>query len=176
LKQKKPEPVDEAALERAALAYLNRFDSTVSNLKSVLLERVRRSDADAPRRAELERHISALLERYQSSRLLDDERFAKNVAEGLRARGASHRAIERKLRAKGVDASVLDAVLGAESNAKAELDAARRYVTRRLKSRPNDASDRRGRARLLAALARQGYGYDVARAAIGGPAADEEEF
>lgn len=174
MKRAKLAPLDEAALERAALAYLNRFDSTVDNLRKVLRAHLRCADLEAQRRAQLERYIASLLERYRSSQLLDDERFAKNAAARLRARGASRRAIERKLRHKGVDDAVLDAVLGDQSDARAELDAARHYVARRLKNKPADAHDRRGRARLLAALARQGYDYDVARAAVG-MAGDEDE-
>jgi regulatory protein len=162
-----PAPLDEATLERAALSYLERFDTTAKNLARVLRARIRRETLEPERAAALERSVDALLTRYRGSRLLDDERFAEHAADGLRRRGAGRRLIEQRLADKGVTPDVIAGVLHRERAEHPDVErvAALRFVERRLRARP-EALDARTRARLLAALGRQGYDYDVAREAL----------
>lgn len=169
-----PGTLDEDALRRAALRYLERFDSTASNLRRVLAQKVRRSaargvDVDLD---EATHWIDAIVARFESSGIVDDRRFAEAYARGQRERGASRRAISTKLGAKGVDSATANAVLDAlqkELGADAELAAARRFVKRkRLGPHRSKAGDaHRDRRRDLAALARAGYSFEVAKRALG---------
>ncbi|MEB2312451.1 MAG: RecX family transcriptional regulator [Sorangiineae bacterium] len=175
---RQPPPLDAALLDKAALAYLERFDSSADNLRRVLMARVRRAarseELDV---AALARHVDGLIERYRASGLLDDGRFAENVARGLRARGGSRRGIALKLRAKGVaEADIAAALSRAErDSAEPELEAAQRLVRRRRLGplRP-EAERAEKRSRDLAALMRAGFSYDVARRALGPSRADED--
>ena len=156
-------------LEKNALAYLNRFDSSAANLRKVLQRHIRRHarDADPQLVEEAERHAETIIERYQASGLLDDRRYASTIAWSLRERGSSAWAIEHKLAARGVDASAIrDAISDADKDCDedAELVSARRFARRRrLGPHRPDAERKARRDRDLGALARAGFSLDVAR-------------
>lgn len=167
--------ISRSGLERAALAYLDRFDCAVGKLRRYLQDRVRRAErggAEVPEGTD--EFISALLERYQSSGILNDERFAKNYAEQLRARGSSRRMIELKLRTKSLMASSIDAALEVAGAAQSELEAAQKLVRRR-KLGPYRAPEQRAeyRRKDLATLARAGFDFDTAARALGDDGSDE---
>jgi regulatory protein len=144
----------------------------------VLLGVVRRAErkgaVDVP---DAERMIDELVSRYVESGLIDERRYAETLASSLRRRGASGRAIRHKLVARGVPAGVVaEALEEADRDAgDPELDAARAFVKRRRLGQHRPAEERAARrARDLAALARAGFGFDVARRALGVEASDED--
>ena len=161
-------PLTPQALDDAALRYLNRFDCSVSKLRRHLRELVRKRGGDPA----LGEHIEALLERYRGSGLLNDERFANNLAGGLKSRGASRRMVEQKLRDRGVARDV--AQTAARESPGSDLDAARAYARRRrLGPHRPEAERAANRRKDLAALARQGFDYDTATRALGFGADDD---
>lgn len=169
-KTRSQKPLEPADLEALALRYLNRFDCSVQKLRTHLRQTVRRRGGDA---AELERHVEVLLERYQASGLLNDERFAENLAERLKARGGSRRAIVQKLRQRGIASGVAEA--SAPKSPGAELEAARAFVRRRrLGPHRPEAERLENRRRDLAALARNGFDHETAIRALGH--GDEDDF
>ena len=76
------------ALERAALRYLDQFDTSAENLRRVLERQVRRVQRQVePDLAERAFGIiEELIGRYKGSGLLNDERYAENLASSLRRR------------------------------------------------------------------------------------------
>lgn len=158
-----------------ALAYVNRFDASVGKLRAHLRQRAKKAGGAA----EAEAWIAELLERYQASGVLDDQRFARNLAAQLSARGKSSRAIVQKLAARGVPNDVTDGLMSArrQEQPDAELEAARSYVRKRRLGiyRSAEARDAH-RHKDLAALARQGFGFDIARKALGFGSSSDEEF
>lgn len=169
--RKVPRKVSAQSLENAALHYLGRFSASSAHLKRVLLRRVDRSlrvhggDADAARRL-----VDALIERFCRSGLLDDAAYAAGKARSLRRRGTSRSIIAKTLRAKGVSADQAEAAMAelavenGEEDGSGELAAAARLAQRKRLGpfRPKDArADLRQRD--MAALARAGFSYDVAR-------------
>ncbi|GJD47858.1 Regulatory protein RecX [Methylobacterium crusticola] len=168
-------PIDPAYLERAALHYLERYGASVEMLRRVLLRRVEsrcRLRGEAPEA--FAGMVEAVVERARGAGLVDDAAFASAKVRTLRRRGGSARAIGAKLAAKGVDRAVVGAVL-AESDADAEEEAARAYARRRrLGPWRAPAGREAGRDRDLAAMARAGFGFSLARRVIdGGPEPDE---
>jgi regulatory protein len=156
-------PLEPNDLEALALGYLNRFDCSVTKLRNHLRQTVRRRGGDQP---ELERHIELLLERYQASGLLNDARFAENLAARLSERGGSKRAIVQKLRQRGLSSTVAEASVTTTPGA--ELEAARAYVRRRrLGPHRPEAERLENRRRDLAALARHGFDHETAIRALG---------
>src|SRR5450755_3551325 len=108
-RDKRPPNVSRVGLEASALRYLERFDCSTARLKKILDERVAKA-----KRAGAEEEAAAapaiieqILERYQSSGLINDQRFAQNFAERQRDRGASRRMIEQKLRLRGISAELV---------------------------------------------------------------------
>jgi regulatory protein len=179
--------LDQAGLEEAALRYLDRYDASAARLTAVLMRRGRtalklagESESRSEQEAQLVRWVAELVARYRASGILDDRRFASNLLQGLRQRGASRRAVAQKLRARGLDSGVIDAVLAAERvddepSHSRELLAAQQLVKRR-RLGPYRAPEERAarRAADLAKLGRAGFDRDVALQALAMD--DAEEF
>ncbi len=175
-----PRRITPAYLERAALHYLERYATSKENLRQVLRRRVRRAaaghDIDA---AEAEAWIAALVDRFEAAGLVDDRTYAEARALSLRRRGDSARMVAAKLRAKGVPPDIVEAALASvddDGGADAELAAAAACARRRRIGPFRTGDDRAAcRERDLAALARNGFSYEIARAVIDAEDADDLE-
>ncbi|HEY3237408.1 MAG TPA: RecX family transcriptional regulator [Polyangiaceae bacterium] len=161
-----PRKTESKTLERLALGYLDRFDSSVENLRRVLVRHVNRARERGEAADGAEQAIESLLSRYQENGLLDDARCAANWTTNLRARGNSAALIAQKLQRKGFSPEVIQAaLLGGEHS---ELDAARALVRRRRLGCYRPAEERaRHREKDLTVLARAGFELDTATAALG---------
>lgn len=166
---RKPNP---ASLERAALHYLERFASSAENLRRVLSRKVERA---ARHHEDIDREAAAgwiddLIARYRQSGLLDDKVYAEARTTSLHRRGASARKIRLSLAQKGVAAATVEAALeelGERVEGDAELQAAIALTRRRRLGVYRPAAARADyRDRDLAALARAGFSYDIARRVI----------
>ncbi len=168
----RPRPASEAYLERAATHYLARFASSVDNFKDVLWRKVdRRGLADGVDRATAQQWINGIADRFVALGLLDDEAFARARAGSLLRRGKPRRAIRSALLAKGVTAEVAaDAVASLSDHAAdPDLDAAVAFA-RRKRLGPYGASGAGDdhRRKELAAFARAGFSYQLARRVLDG--------
>ncbi|MFZ4407711.1 MAG: RecX family transcriptional regulator [Paracraurococcus sp.] len=179
----------EAALREAALAHLARFAATEVGLKRVLQRKVdrwaRRAEAEgaapeaiAPQAAAARDKAVVVARAMVAAGAVDDAAFAAARARRLTRGGRSRRAIAAHLGAKGVAAETAAAALPA---AEAELDAALAQCRRRrigpfaTEDAPEDPLAARGaRLKALAALARAGFGREVAEAALGMDPAEAE--
>jgi regulatory protein len=166
--RKPPRKVTEAYLERAALAYLERFAASVESLRRVLLRKVERSarahDTD---RAEGAAWIEALIERYRRSGLLDDKVYAEARTASLRRQGRSARAIADRLAQKGIGRETIDDALAPTRTPADELAAAAKLARRRRIGPFRAEAERRDqRERDLATLGRAGFSFDIARKVI----------
>lgn len=158
-------PLDQSSLQAAALRYLSQRGASRAQLARVLRRRV---DRDARRREEppspeADEWIDAILTKMEGWGYLDDAKYAEDKAKAMRRRGASRRKIQAKLAEKGIDREVADAALE-DHDRDAERAAADKLVKRRKFGR-----DPERRQKELAALARAGFSYDVAKAALDSP-------
>jgi len=171
-----------AAIEAAALRYLERYASSSENLRRILMAKVERSarhhETDPEEGTAV---IGALIARYLASGLLDDAGYAEAKARSLHRRGDSVRAIRAKLAAKGLARAEVEAALArlaAEAGPDSDgLDAhaARAYARRRRLGPWRAAAERaERRQRDLAALARAGFDYETARAVIDAESTEAE--
>jgi len=164
-------PVTAAYLERAALHYLERYSASVAMLRRTLQRRVekrcRLRDEDPSVHAEA---IEAVVGRAVSAGLVDDARFTAGRMAALRRRGTSARALSAKLAAKGVARDLVTEAMAAERDAAdaegtdTEEAAAMAYAKRRRLGpwrRPETREAHRDRD--LAAMARAGFAYGLAR-------------
>jgi regulatory protein len=175
--KKEPEPLTRLKVEQMALAYVNRFDCTATKLKRHLAERVKKQGGHD----DAEAWIAELVERYLGSGVLNDARFAKNLATQLTTRGKSSRMISQKLAMRGVPSEVAQDLMTArrQDEPNAELDAARAFARKRRLGPHRDPEKRAEyRQKDLAALARQGFSFDTAKKALGalGGEGDDDEF
>jgi regulatory protein len=172
--EKQPEPLTRLKLEQMALAYVNRFDCTATKLKRHLAERVRKQGGHE----DAEAWIAELVERYLGSGVLNDARFAKNLATQLTTRGKSSRMISQKLAMRGVPSEVAQELMTArrQDEPNAELDAARAFARKRRLGPYRDAEERAEyRQKDLASLARQGFSFDTAKKALATLGVDDDE-
>lgn len=154
-----------AELERAAIAYLERYGGSAERLRRALRRRLERAaDGRGVELAGIDA-VEEVIAKLTRLGYVDDARWASSRVRVLRRRGKSARAIRASLVGQGVD----DAVREALEDRVAELEAARALVRRR-RLGPHRPAELRAseRARDLARLARAGFSYAVALAALEG--------
>ena len=167
-------PPSAARLAEAAAAHLARFAATEAGLKRVLARRIdrwaRAAEAEgqpdvAYRAVEAKSAIAEVAQRLVAGGAVDDAAFAESRARRLLRTGRSRRATLAHLREKGVDATTAAAALP-EGEA-VEITAALAFCRRR-RIGPFGPPEPPPEARLkaLAALARAGFGRDVAGRAL----------
>jgi regulatory protein len=158
-------------VENAALHYLKRYASTVSQLKRVLMRKVDRSlRFHGGDRVEALGWVDAVVDKLVRNGLVNDLAYAEQKAQSLRASGRSARVIAQKLRMKGVAADVVKQKLAA-ATVEVPEDAAARIWARKKRLGPfrRDAQVRQeNRQRDLAALARAGFSFSTAKKIIDG--------
>lgn len=166
--------VTTAALEKAALTYLERYASSVENLRRVLLRRIERAArAAAPEPAAAERRqgrarVDEVVAVLQARRLLDDGAYAEARVRSLSRQGRSRAGIAQRLAAKGVQAGAVEAALaGLAAEGETDLAAALRFAKRRRLGPFRAAGERAARrTRDLAALGRAGFSFAIARRVV----------
>ena len=160
-----PPAIDPAALERAALRYLERFSASRAQVLRVLARRVDRATA----LASAEAVVAAIVARG----LLDDARFAEGRARSLAARGRSPVVIRETLSEKGVGREEVERAMDAlaeETGGDPALAAALALARRRRLGpwRPPAARAAR-RDKDLAILARAGFPRGLATRIVDAP-------
>ncbi|MEA1938082.1 MAG: regulatory protein RecX [Pseudomonadota bacterium] len=149
-------------LHNASLFYLERFASSAENLRRVLQRKVMRAarehetDID-----EADKWIEDEIIKLIRIGLLDDTAYTQMRIHSSRTSGASTSKIRAQLMQKGVDADLIDAEL--DEDDESERRAVFRYAQRRrlgpFRTKRTPESDRKD----LAALARAGFSYSIAR-------------
>lgn len=153
------------------MAYLERYASSAENLRRVLRRKVEqrcRLRGEDP--AAFQEAVDEVVARALRSGLVDDVRYAEGRVASLRRRGGSARAIQAKLAQKGVARATVAAAL--EDGPGDELAAAHALARRRRLGpyRPGERAPYRDKD--LAAMARAGFPFAVAREVIDGEAAE----
>jgi regulatory protein len=169
-----PPRISPAYLENAALHYLQRFATSSANLRRVLMRKVQRSaEAHGSDPAEGAALVEALVARYQAAGLLDDRQYASAKAASLQRRGTSSRGIRERLAVKGVDRDLISETVdrlheeeGGDLAAAAAFARRRRlgpFRTAAAGRSGGGAGDTARPGKELAAMARAGFAFDVAR-------------
>ena len=174
-RRKRPAPATPEALNKAALAYLNRYATSRANLRRVLLGRVERAARGAERTArDSDREAGAeaverILERLAEAGLLDDRAYAAGQARRYLRAGASGHYIRAKLAAKGLAPALAEQAIAAlrDELPEPELSAALAFARRKRLGPYRPEPERAARReRDLAALDRRGFDLEVARKII----------
>lgn len=171
--RKPPRKVTPAYLQRAAMSYLERYASSAENLRRVLRRKVdKRCRLRGEDPTEFHEMIDEVVAKSLRSGLIDDARYAEARVATLRRRGGSARAIQAKLSAKGINRSTIAAALEGEEGD--EQEAARAFARRRRLGpfRPGERAPYRDKD--LAAMARAGFRFDVARDVIDAESTEDE--
>jgi regulatory protein len=167
-------PVTATYLQNAAAFYIERYPSTAEGLRRVLDRRVRKARmTDVPVMDNVEQAIDAIVGKFVRAGMIDDRAFAQTKARALHRRGTSAKLTRQKLRLAGVDGDTLDqAMAGLDEElhtdpGQREWKAAVALARRRRLGPYRPEKDRPAcRVRDLAAMARAGFDYDLARKVI----------
>jgi len=166
-------PVTAKYLENAATFYLERYPSTAEGLRRVLNRRVRKAEmADAPIIDNVKQTIDAIVARFVDAGVIDDKAFAQTKARSLHRRGSSTRQTRQRLKLAGIDEDVLDQAMAgldqelATDPRQREWQAAVALARRRRLGPFRDKDRKEHRNRDLAAMARAGFEYELARKVI----------
>ena len=156
-------PLDEAALARLALRYVERFATTRARLADYLRGKVRARgfDGEVP-------DLDAIAERLSGLGYIDDQGYGAAKAAAMTRRGLGVRRVTAALRQAGVEESDRDGIVpGVMASAtEAALIFARR---RRIGPFAETAPDPKQRERQLAQLIRAGHDIALARRIVALP-------
>jgi regulatory protein len=172
-------PITAKYLQNAAAFYLERYPTTAEGLRRVLNRRVRKAEMlEAPVIDNVKQVIEAIVTKFVDAGAIDDKAFAQTKARSLHRRGTSGKLTRQKLRMAGVDSDTLDKAM-AGLDEELHTDPRQREwkaavaLARRRKLGPFRQKERKERrARDLAAMARGGFDYQLARKVIDAPTAD----
>lgn len=163
-------PLDYRTLEAAALQYLGRYASSGANLRRVLERRVERHRlrhrVESPDAAAL---IARIVRECLENGYVDDQRYARDKAAVLWRAGRAKRYIESYLASKGIARDLAnEAVDYAHKEAGGgDYEAAVTYAKKRkfgpFRRDLGEPLSTGQAAKQLAALARQGFSYAIAR-------------
>lgn len=171
--KKPPKKITEKYLYNSGLAYLQRFPASVPHFRRVMGRKIDKScnyhkDQDRESCATL---LDSAIQQFERMGLLNDEAYLSGMINSLRRRGLSKQAILSKLGMKGLPKENIletlrlhDEQAGTDGNA--DLAAAV-LLTRRKRIGAYRRSEDGDRNKELAALARAGFGFDIAQKAIG---------
>jgi regulatory protein len=168
-----PKPITARSLQDAAAFYLERYPSTAEGLRRVLMRRVRKAEAaDAPVIDNVTQTIDAIVARFVAAGMIDDKAFAQTKARALHRRGTSGRVTRQRLKLAGIDDDTLaTAMAGLDRELdtdpqQREWQAAVALARRRRLGPFRDKDREQHRNRDLAAMARAGFDYELARKVI----------
>ena len=153
-------PLDAASLDRLALRYVERFQTTRAKLAQYLVRKVRERGWDgAPADPQ------GIADRFAELGYVDDRAFAEAKAAALGRRGMGARRVTGALQQAGVGEADRDHV--APAVAADALDAATRFAKRkRIGPFAVAPADRDLQQRHLAAMLRAGHPFDLARSIV----------
>lgn len=154
-------PLNREKLNELALAYVGRFATTRSKLRTYLGRKVRERGWDDDPAPDFE----AIAERFATQGYVDDAAYALSKSRSLTGRGFGIRRVDQSLRTAGVEEE--DAA-PARDQARADcVEAALRFAQRRrLGPFAAQPADRKARERALAAMIRAGHGFGISRAIV----------
>lgn len=180
-----PKPVTKQRLTNIAKFHVERFATTAANLKRVLSRRAERArrvhGGDAREHATW---IDEVVEKMVQTGAVDDARYAQGRTTSLRRLGKSPGKIRALLTAKGVARPLVETAITDTAvtlgGGDAALEAAMTYVRRRRlgpfgKSIAGKDEQRKQATKDMAALARAGFSYDIAKRALAASEDDAED-
>lgn len=170
--KKIPKPVTPQSLRNAALRYIDRFATSRENLRQVLMRRVQTSNYHHETSIQDGIDwIEDVLNKLEKAKFINDLTYAEGRAGALHRKGTALKVIRMKLIEKGICESDIAAALEAleietQSN-NLERDAAI-ALARRRRLGPWRLPEKRDelKEKDLAAMARAGFSYDLAREVI----------
>jgi regulatory protein len=168
-KRRTPRKMTAKRLHNIALSYLDRYEASEAGFRSMLERRIykaARAHGEDPE--SFAPMVDDEVRKAVEAGFINNKRFAENQVFQQRGRGASARAIQARLKAKGVEDDFISQAL--EHDERDDAVAAWRYARRRRLGpyRLRERAERRERD--MAALCRAGFSFSVAASVVDGDA------
>lgn len=173
---KKRKKVSLSYLENAGLYYLERFSASEGQFRRVMARKIDKSCRDHPEQSKEDcmGMLESVIVKFRELGYLNDSVYAKSLLYTLQQKGFSRTRILLTLKSKGLS-SVTTEPLGESMPDSHDRYAAIRFMQRKrlgpFSSRPRDNAAQRD----LASMARAGFSYDVAQAALSLSVAEAEQ-
>ena len=155
-------------LQNIALYYLERFDSSVANLRKVLEQRLLKYSFQVPEFniSEAKGWIDEIIDYCEKYGYINDNRFAECKINNYLLAGKPARYIKQKMQQKGVDESIVDKIL--QNSNIDETQLALNYAAKKKIGpfRADIDAQKQNSQKDLGTLVRAGFSYDVAKEII----------
>lgn len=164
-KKSAPKTPTKARLRNIALYYLERFESSESNLKTVLKRRIDKyaflNKEYNPEQAYS--WVEEIVEECVRHKFIDNKRFANIKIEAYLKAGKSKRYIEQKLKQKGINEKIISEAF--DNFEYSEIDVALNFARKKKigKYRETKEAQLENRQKDLATLVRAGFDFDIAK-------------
>ncbi len=165
--KKPPKKITEKYLYNSGLAYLQRFPASVPHFRRIMGRKIDRSckHHQEQDREECTKMLESAIATFVRQGLLNDDAYVQGMVTSLRRRGLSRQAILSKLQQKGLSQESILKTLQAydedRGDTNPDLTAAVRLARR--KKLGCFRSKEENLDREMSALARAGFGFDIAR-------------
>ena len=164
-KKTAPKEPTKVRLRNIALYYLERFETSEENLKTVLRRRIDKfvlaNKEYNPEQAYI--WVDEIVEECANKNFVNDERFAEFKINAYLRAGKPKRYIEQKLKQKGIDEKTINIFF--ENNEYSEFDIALTFAKKK-KIGPYRESDEKRieyKQKDLGTLVRAGFSFDIAK-------------
>lgn len=168
--QKTRPPIDGAWVREAALRYLGRFTPSEAHLSYILHTKIKRAEARVSEDPAVHQQwVQAAVEEAKRFGGVNDELLARGLVRSAQRRGLARGAARLKLKSKKLSAEALEAALDEVYTVQeGEVDptlsaAARAAQKKRLGPWGPSGLDYAARQKQLAALARRGFHFGIAK-------------
>jgi len=162
-KPKMPKKITKVRLKNIALYYLERFETSVQNLKDVLRRRIDKYAFQVPEFDKNQAYfwIDEIIEEFEALNYVSDERYAALKVKDYLNAGKSARYIKMKLKSKGVNENTTDALIEGEDYDASQ--SARRLAQKKHIGpyRLNDEDRKENLKKDMGTLLRAGFDYDT---------------
>ena len=152
--------MNEEKLQKYAIDYLSKYDSSKKNLTDVIKKKIFRLNISSQEKSKLINHIDNILSNLEKNNLINDERYCNSKIESLSLRGKSKSFIFNYLLKKGIDKFKIQNNLNIfeKNNSNWELTSAKIFARKKKIIESNNSYEKK-----LAKMARAGFSYEICK-------------
>ncbi len=152
--------MDEKKIQKYAIDYLSRYDSSKKNLSDVIKKKIFRLKISSKEKARLINHIDNIILNLEENNLINDQRYCNSKIISLSIKGKSKNFIFNYLLKKGIDKFKIQDNLNLfeKDNNNWELNSAKIFARKKKIIESNDSYEKK-----LTKLARAGFSYEICK-------------
>ncbi len=152
--------MNEEKLQKYAIDYLSKYDSSKKNLTDVIKKKIFRLNISSQEKSKLINHIDNILSNLEKNNLINDERYCNSKIESLSLRGKSKSFIFNYLLKKGIDKFKIQNNLNIfeKNNSNWELTSAKIFARKKKIIESKNSYEKK-----LAKMARAGFSYEICK-------------